>query len=415
MSLFQKFQLAASVAFVVLAGCDVAAPEEMKRAVPHQDLAAAAQRLLPVPGCPLAALDTDGDGICDLVEAVLGTNPNSTDTDGDRLGDYAEAFGFGGILDLPTLGANPRKKDVFVEADYYPGLRPSQAALNRVITSFANAPVTNPDGTRGITLHVVVDQEIAAADADLDLSPAWWEFGILKNKYFAAARAPYFHYMVFAHQYDGGNSTGYSFGAPAHDFLVTMGFMGGGSELEQAGIFMHELGHNLGLLHGGDDNDNFKPNYLSVMNYEYCFHGFRFNNALVFDYSRVQVAAFSEANVFELVALTPIPPTTVNDLGSFTALRANGRVIYGNGNHADFNGNGDLDFRRYAMDFDGSGTADKVFRAAQNDWTALRFDGGGEIGFAAPGLAQNLGREERYLIPPEEMKPCLPWDEVSAR
>lgn len=36
---------------------------------------------------------------------------------------------------------------------------------------------------------------------------------------------------------------------------------------------MHELGHNLGLRHGGDENLNYKPNYLSVMNYLYQLNG----------------------------------------------------------------------------------------------------------------------------------------------
>jgi len=35
----------------------------------------------------------------------------------------------------------------------------------------------------------------------------------------------------------------------------------------QAHAFMHELGHSLGLRHGGDVDTNCKPNYLSVMNY----------------------------------------------------------------------------------------------------------------------------------------------------
>ena len=35
--------------------------------------------------------------------------------------------------------------------------------------------------------------------------------------------------------------------------------------------FMHELGHNLGLLHGGFQNRNHKPNYVSLMNYRYSF------------------------------------------------------------------------------------------------------------------------------------------------
>src|SRR6185369_4859250 len=37
----------------------------------------------------------------------------------------------------------------------------------------------------------------------------------------------------------------------------------------EAGIVMHELGHNLGLRHGGFEDTNYKPNYLSVMNYAF--------------------------------------------------------------------------------------------------------------------------------------------------
>ena len=35
----------------------------------------------------------------------------------------------------------------------------------------------------------------------------------------------------------------------------------------QAGVLMHEIGHTLGLLHGGADEEKCKPNYLSVMSY----------------------------------------------------------------------------------------------------------------------------------------------------
>jgi len=34
-------------------------------------------------------------------------------------------------------------------------------------------------------------------------------------------------------------------------------------------LFMHELGHNLDLCHGGDEDQNYKINYVSVMNYQF--------------------------------------------------------------------------------------------------------------------------------------------------
>src|SRR4029078_5511463 len=42
-----------------------------------------------------------------------------------------------------------------------------------------------------------------------------------------------------------------------------------GNFRDQSGSIMHELGHSLGLGHGGSDGVNYKPNYLSVMNYAF--------------------------------------------------------------------------------------------------------------------------------------------------
>ncbi|MFI7151952.1 CARDB domain-containing protein [Nonomuraea sp. NPDC050022] len=42
-----------------------------------------------------------------------------------------------------------------------------------------------------------------------------------------------------------------------------------GTVRDQSGTIMHELGHALGLAHGGSIRTNHKPNYLSVMNYSF--------------------------------------------------------------------------------------------------------------------------------------------------
>ncbi len=55
--------------------------------------------------------------------------------------------------------------------------------------------------------------------------------------------------------------------------MVSLGNFTGrvGSIDQQGATIMHELGHTLGLLHGGFDDINCKPNYPSVMNYLYQF------------------------------------------------------------------------------------------------------------------------------------------------
>ncbi len=66
---------------------------------------------------------------------------------------------------------------------------------------------------------------------------------------------------------------------PGSDFYMSLGAWKPGPE-EYAGVFMHELGHNFQLCHGGtiapggwffNCPDNYKPDYLSVMNYTFQF------------------------------------------------------------------------------------------------------------------------------------------------
>ncbi|HKQ39370.1 MAG TPA: hypothetical protein VJ063_14925, partial [Verrucomicrobiae bacterium] len=97
-----------------------------------------------------AHLDTDNDGLLDHWEREGG----GIDIDRDGTIDLA----------LSDFGANVRHKDIFLEIDWtaprtngYPGgwrNEPYPGALRSLTNAFARAPVHNPDGADGITLHV---------------------------------------------------------------------------------------------------------------------------------------------------------------------------------------------------------------------------------------------------------------------
>lgn len=110
------------------------------------------------------------------------------------------------------------------------------------------------------------------------------------------AKRQVFHYAMFVdYQISGTDSSGWS-EVLGNDFLVSLGgFTGGtGSLDEQEGAIMHELGHNLGLSHGGaGDLNNCKPNYLSVMNYVYLFQETA-DSCRPLDYSNTALASLNE-------------------------------------------------------------------------------------------------------------------------
>lgn len=65
-----------------------------------------------------------------------------------QLSDYAELFGSGGV-NLPALGANARRKDIFIEADYYANRKPTQGALNRIINRVRQRAGVQPGRQHG--------------------------------------------------------------------------------------------------------------------------------------------------------------------------------------------------------------------------------------------------------------------------
>ena len=245
---------------------------------------------------PASARDTDGDRLSDTVESDTklfvdagdtGTDPNDPDTDGDGIADGDEVLGTSGGLDLPELGAHPLRKNVLLEYDWFDdeldcgphSHRPSQAVIERVNQMFANAPVSNPDGSRGITLVQDFGQGGAftggnrIADSD-GVLPGTFDAEYLshRERHFSANRQGYFHYVMLPHHYNT-NSPSSGFGEIVGDDLI-VSLRCENSDWNVGNTIAHELGHNLGLHHGGPgDPTNYKPNYNSIMNYNYQFNG----------------------------------------------------------------------------------------------------------------------------------------------
>lgn len=95
-----------------------------------------------------AMLDTDGDGLMDHWET------RGIDMDHDGQAD----------LKLHRMGADPLRKDLFIEIDwltdrtsgsYKPwSNQPAPYVTHRAARTFSEAPVLNPDGTSGVTVHI---------------------------------------------------------------------------------------------------------------------------------------------------------------------------------------------------------------------------------------------------------------------
>ena len=87
------------------------------------------------------------------------------------------------------------------------------------------------------------------------------------------------------------SSSGLSCSGTNRDYIVSLGSWANetGTANDQGSSIMHELGHCLGLGHGGADGTSCKPNYLSLMNYDFQTTGIpsATGGAARFDYSRV--------------------------------------------------------------------------------------------------------------------------------
>jgi hypothetical protein len=226
--------------------------------------------------------------------------PEAKASDGDGVPDSAKLPGgtFAGI-DLHALGARPGQVDVFIELDAMdstdPGIVPRIEALNAVVARFKGKKFRE----KPIHLHVDAGNRFANGfDPDrYSLGQKSWrvpyaicvnfpgnapgcagDIYAYKAQHMDLPRRAMFHYVLFGSSQNADGRRGSSGRADVvgSNLIVTLGRWNLGvadvANLNttvnlQASTFMHEFGHNLGLLHGGNENQNYKPNYLSIMNY----------------------------------------------------------------------------------------------------------------------------------------------------
>ncbi len=244
----------------------------------------------------------------------------STDIDGDGLNDTWENQGFIDVdcngqydqqVDTPLPNADVNKPNIYVAYDFMyrstgnphshePGatvlqmLEEAFAAQNVIITfhRLGDGTDEDPDGPAGPLSgdhSVISPQPPNDFPSEACVGPNAHSLYSLKAAHFPSSLEPAYHYAMFAHHvlcpdpahcatcqypYHEANRSGYA-ELPGNDLTVALGFLvDHGLAITDhmvAGTFMHELGHNFGLRHGGGDDIRDKPNYLSVMNYNHQF------------------------------------------------------------------------------------------------------------------------------------------------
>ncbi|HFI0448827.1 TPA: VWA domain-containing protein [Streptococcus suis] len=390
----------------------------------------------------------------------------SIDSDGDGLLDDWEEFGLKDgkgnvILDLPAMGANKYMKDLFVQVDWmhrtgFPVFinlpllgevsfkvrdlttAPSSKALEMVRKQFLD---------HGIQLHIdmgpdsVMKYEDGKAVTWGDLSAGGNRlqykdvFEVGSNyEYWNRVVTDYLpqnRWNVFRHAFfvntlsENGvdRGTGLASAIPGQAFIVAVKDIYD-NNLAVAGTFMHELGHTLGLGHGGADHTLGKPNHLSVMNYLFQLSGLVYPNSVKesikrLNFSEYALPALNEKALREKDGIDPYHVITDKRLGTKIAdVNQNKAVEIHNvadGKDIDFNFNGRIDegtvtanisrpekiakgqykWVKYDKDLNQVDEETIMLSASVNEWERLVFKGGyiGGYGLNAYDAIETLIRK----------------------
>jgi hypothetical protein len=379
--------------------------------VPEADLGYPIRHYVSLVAVPAAL--TSGRAVSIIVRNADGTPSSAVtyrvpaslellDSDGDALPDQWEAAGHDASGD-GVSDTNTHRRDVFVELDVMQGVQypPAVAAFDAVRAMFASAPMMNPYTGNGINLVITCGTLVLGACPQT--VPAWSKvvfdrpgvtvpsgsslmtaFSTLKATHFGkAAFGNAYHYALWAQeiQLAGSGISDQSPGGTGDDIAIGLDSFDVDYQTvrSQAEILAHEIGHGLGLRHGGATDERFNPNHWSVMSYAWAlrtgtdlFHRRLWATCLPFYYA---VAGQIEPG--------HMPPAMVGLRIDYSAGMAK-RIVEGPLNEqkgvcnhpVDWDEDGQFDpvVQSAAVDANQNGTFTDTIDDSAN-WPALRFDG----------------------------------------
>lgn len=231
------------------------------------------------PGISDYGKDYDNDGLPIQWEDRYGFSDfikenHTIDYDNDGLNDYEEYYVFPKFSD-------PFAKDIFIEVDVMEGYEMYEESIQMLYDTFT---------IHNINLHIFVDEKIPYKERIYynDAIELYWKYFLNENA--SSLKHGIYHYVIIV-SYTSSKRGGHAFvGYENLDSFLLAGEyinkwrMGKERKIAYASLFMHELGHTLGIFDdtfGGVDNESCNApwlagywiyrNYKSCMNYRYSF------------------------------------------------------------------------------------------------------------------------------------------------
>ncbi len=340
------------------------------------------------------------------------------------------------FIDLPAMGADVNRPDIFIQLDWMADATHSDAlsaaAIKRVVDAFASSPYRSPTGSIGINLHIdagpnsvmnhttgatwgalsralkvthVTNFGVAKVDASNNaVSYNWAAFDAVKSQaggFISTGRAPIFRYGICAHRLGVATNSGSARTSPGSDMILSLATFAALTDQIAAGTLMHEIGHLLGLDHGGGDAVNFKPNYVSLMNYAWQTLGLTKNGVSgILDYSNIALDQLFEGALDERsgvgknaagVAIRHWVPGAGGGAGAFVQVADGSQPI-------DWNGDGVATSQSLAFDINRD--AAQTLLLPYDDWANLKLVGGAISGTGA-GYQPPMDTKSADITPAE--------------